>query len=111
MVSKKKESGKRKRVSLSIGEKLELIKTLESGVSVVRVCDEHGLKKQAVSDIRRSNDKLTSYEMKFDVAPSKDRKGAVHKWKHMKVARSKVLEEEVYKWYVQQQSVKVNVRG
>ena len=42
MASKQKESGKRKRVDLSIGEKLELIKKLESGVSFVRVCDEYG---------------------------------------------------------------------
>ena len=44
MSSKQKESGKRKRVGLSIGEKLELIKKLESGVLVDRICDEHGAK-------------------------------------------------------------------
>ena len=52
MASKQKESGKLKRVNLCTGEKLELIKKLESGVSVVRICDEHGVKKQTVSDIR-----------------------------------------------------------
>ena len=49
--------------------------------------------------------------MKFDVTPSKDRKGAVHKRKYMKVPESRELEEAVYKWYVQQSSVSVNVRG
>ena len=43
------------------------------------------MKKQTVSDIQRSNDKLTSYAMKYHVAPSKNRKGAVHKRNHMKV--------------------------
>ena len=64
---------------------MELTKKLELGVSVVRVCDECGVKKQTVSDIRPTKDKLTSYAMKFDVASSKDRKGAVRKRKHMKV--------------------------
>ena len=44
-----------------------------------RIYDENGMKKQTVSDIQRSKDKLTSYAMKFDVAPSKYRKGAVYK--------------------------------
>ena len=46
---------------------------------VIPVCDEYGVKKQTVSDIRRSKNKLTSYAMKFDVAPSEDRNGAFHK--------------------------------
>ena len=78
---------------------------------VVRICDEYGLKKQTVSDIRRSKDKLTSYAIKFDVTPSKDGRSAVHKRKHMKVPESRELVEAVYKWYVQQRSVSVNVRG
>ena len=85
IVSKQKESGKRKHANLSIGEKLELNKKLESELLIVQVCDEHGVKKQTVSDIRRSKDKLTCYAMKFDVAPSEDRKGAVYERKHMKV--------------------------
>ena len=49
--------------------------------------------------------------MKFYVDPNKDKKGVVHTCKHMKVARSKDLEEAVHKWYVQERSVGVNVRG
>jgi transposase-like protein len=30
---------------LSIKQKLELIETLESGASVARICEEHGVKK------------------------------------------------------------------
>ena len=48
------------------------------------------MKKQTVSDIRRSKDKLTSYAMRFDVTLSKYRKGAVHKRKQMKVRKSRV---------------------
>ena len=49
MASKQKESRHRNGVNLIIGEKLELIKKLESGVSVVRVCDEYGVIKQTVA--------------------------------------------------------------
>ena len=47
--------------------------------------------------------------MKFDVAPSKDIKGASHRRKNMKVPKGRELEEAVYKWYVQQRSVSVNL--
>ena len=66
---------KRKRTNLSIGAKLELIKKLESGVSVARVCDEYGIKKQTVSDICRSKEKLQAYAVKFNVDSNKDKKG------------------------------------
>ena len=73
MVSKQKESGKIKHVDLSISEELELVTKFDSGGLIVLVCDEYGVKKQTVSDIWRSKDKLTSYGMKFDMAPSNDR--------------------------------------
>ena len=40
MSSQRKGGEERKRTNLSIGAKLELIKKLESGVSVSRVCEE-----------------------------------------------------------------------
>ena len=49
--------------------------------------------------------------MKFDVDSNKDRKGVVHSLKTMRVAKSRELEDAVYKWYVQERSVGVNVRG
>ncbi|XP_062854201.1 tigger transposable element-derived protein 7-like [Trichomycterus rosablanca] len=111
MASKDKVSGKRKRVHLGIAEKLELIKKVESGVSVASVCEEYGVRKQTVSDIRKSKEKLKEYSVKFSVEKNKDKKGVVHTRKHMKAPQSKELEEAVYKWYVQQRSVNVTVRG
>ena len=51
---------------------------------------------ETIGDILRSNDKLTSYAMKFAVAPSKDRKGTVHKRRQMKVPKSSEMTEAVY---------------
>ncbi|KAG7172206.1 Tigger transposable element-derived protein 1-like 132, partial [Homarus americanus] len=52
---------KRKYVTLSVNQKLELIRKLEAGASVARVCDEFGVKKQTVSDIRKAKDKLIAF--------------------------------------------------
>ena len=90
MASRQKKGGKIKYVHISIADEMELIKKLESRVSVVRACDEYGMMKQTVSDIRRSYDKLTSYAMKCHVALIKNRKCAVHKRKHMKVPTRRV---------------------
>ena len=46
IASRQNESGGGGHVNLSIGEKLELIKKLESGVSVVRVYDRVNINKQ-----------------------------------------------------------------
>ena len=78
---------KKKCADVGIGKKQELIEKLVSEVSVVRFCDEYEVKKHTVSDIRQSRDKLTSYTMEVDLAPSKDRKGAVHRRRHMKVPK------------------------
>jgi hypothetical protein len=46
--------GQKKRANLSVKQKLELIEKLESGVFVTCVCEEYGVKKQTVSDIRKA---------------------------------------------------------
>ncbi|KAG7161849.1 Tigger transposable element-derived protein 7-like 13 [Homarus americanus] len=46
MSSRGSKTPKRKYVILSVNQKLELIRKLEAGASVSRVCDEYGVKKQ-----------------------------------------------------------------
>ena len=48
-----KQAEKRKRVNLSVTQKLELIEKIEKGASVAIVCEQYGVKKQTVSDIRK----------------------------------------------------------
>ena len=54
---------KRKRVTLSLAQKLELISKLESGHTVAQVCAIYGVKKQTVSDIKKSKEKLKKYSV------------------------------------------------
>ena len=111
MADKEKRGEKRKRTNLTISTKLELLKKLDSGYSVAKVCEEYVVKKQTVIDIRKARGKLEAFVVKFDVSASKDKSDIVHKRKDMKVCSSKDLEEAVFKWYTQERSVKVNVRG
>ena len=68
------------------------------------------MKKQTVSDIRRSMDELTSYVMKFTWPQAKIGRVPIIS-ENMKVPKSREWEEAVYKCYVQKRSVSVNVRG
>ena len=111
MADQAKRGEKRKRTNLTISAKLELLKKFDSGYSVAKVCEEYSVKKQTVSDIRKVRERLQAFAVKFDVSVNKDKSGMIHKRKHMKVCTSKELEEAVFKWYTQERSVKVNVRG
>ena len=111
MANRRKGGEKRKRTNPTISAKLKLLKKLESGYSVAEVCEEYGVKKQTMSDIRKAEETLQAFTVKSDVDGNKDKKGMIHKRKHMKVCSSKELEEAVFKWYTQERSVKLNVCG
>ncbi|KAG8127511.1 hypothetical protein E2320_014472 [Naja naja] len=100
---------KRKRVNLSVKQKLELIEKLESGWSVARACEEYGVKKQTVSDIRKAKEKLKRFVLMCDV----DSTGSVAEIgarKHMKMSQEASLEEAVLRWYVEQRAGGAKVR-
>jgi transposase-like protein len=110
MTPKQTSSEKRKRVHLTLTQKLQLIRKLEAGASVSSVCEEFGVKKQTVSDIRKSKDKLTSFALKFSVDKS-PQSTPVGDRKHMRLGRDMNIENAVYKWYTQQRASGVNIRG
>ncbi|KAG7154915.1 Tigger transposable element-derived protein 7-like 30 [Homarus americanus] len=110
MSSRGSKTPKRKYVTLSVNQKLELIRKLEAGASVSRVCDEYGVKKQTVWDIRKAKDKLIAFSLKYNFdATSKS--SSVGARKRMRVAKDTNLEEAVTKWFVQQRSCGNVVRG
>ena len=78
---------KRVRKNLSVATKLELIKKLERGVSVASVCEEYGVAKQTVSDIRKAKAKLLEYASKYCVDASASRSGKCLPRKHMKTGK------------------------
>ena len=106
-----KQSEKCKRVNLCVMQKLEVIKKLEKDSSVPSVCEKYGFKKQTVSDIRKIKDKLMKYAASCCVDASSSKSGKVSNRKHMKTGKDQALDAVVMKWYVQERSSGVNVRG
>ena len=64
---------KRNRKALPVAAKLELIRKLEKGTSVAKLCEEYGVAKQTVSDIKKAKPKLMEYTAQYcvDVTDSK----------------------------------------
>ncbi|XP_042240696.1 tigger transposable element-derived protein 7-like [Homarus americanus] len=110
MSSRGSNTPKRKHVTLSVNQKLELIRKLEASASVSRVCDEYGVKKQIVSHIRRAKDKLTAFSLKYTV-DANSKSSSVGARKRMRVAKDTNLEEAVTKWFMQQRSCGNVIRG
>ena len=82
-----KQSKKCKRLNLSVMQKLEVIKKLEMGASVASVCKQYGVKKQTVSDNRKSKDKVIKYAASLGVDASSSKSGKVRNRKHMKTSK------------------------
>ena len=99
---------KRKRVTLSLAQKLELIAKLESGHTVAEVCEIYGVKKQTVSDIKKSKEKLKKYSVSFCIDPSSSKGKEGRLRKHMRTGQDTQLDEAVFEvvsagekcWYV-----------
>ena len=106
-----KQTEKCNRVNLSVVQKLELIKNIENGASVAGVCEQYGVKKQTVSDITKSKEKLMKYAASYCVDASFSKSGKVKTRKHMKTGKDQALDAAVMKWYVQERSSGVNVCG
>ena len=100
----------RKLVTLSVNQKLEHIRKLEAGASVKSVCEEYGVKKQTVSDIRKAKDKLLAFSLKYYVVEGREN-SFVGGRKRMRVSKDENLKEAITKWFVQQRSCGVKVRG
>ena len=92
---------KKKRTRLSVAEKLQLLKKYEAGVSVKSLCEEYGVKKQTVSDIKKDKERLKQWSATSNNLGRTSMKGS----------KQADLDTAVYKWYVQQRAVDVMVRG
>lgn len=109
MDSKELRSGiKRKHVTLTIINKLKVIEQLENGVSGKKIAQEFGISQQTVSDIKKQKESIKTFALKFDVG---NNKSSVSNRQTLKKPKEVLLEEAVLKWYSQQRSSGVDVRG
>ena len=59
--AKSKSTGKRKRVVLSIDEKMEILKLIDKDVSYSIIMDKYGIGRSTVSDIEKNKDSIMAF--------------------------------------------------
>ncbi|KAG8238769.1 hypothetical protein J437_LFUL016608 [Ladona fulva] len=99
---------KRKRVVLSIIDKLKIIEKLETGTPTSQIVAEYGIGMSTVKDLKKNRDSLRKFALQFD--PSMQATGLSAR-KTLKMANFKSLEEAVIKWYRQQRSAGEEIQG
>ena len=90
----------RKFVTISVDKKLELIRKLEAGASVKSACEEYGVKKQTVSDIRKDKENSLAFSVKYNVIEGRESSSPGGR-KRMRISKDENLKET--RWFVQQQ--------
>lgn len=91
--------GKRKRKVLSIEQKLEICRRLRGGaISITALSKELDIGKSTISDIKKSEEKLTAFATKMDSV-----EGSL-KRKTMKMASDSKLDDAMYLWFAQKRS-------
>lgn len=92
----------RKKKSLSIKEKIDIITALESGMKKSDIVAKYGIKKNSLSSVMKSKDRvLEAFEsLQFDP-----------KRKRLRTAFYSDLEEALVKWYRMMQGLNVTISG
>uniref|UniRef100_G3U0I3 JRK like n=1 Tax=Loxodonta africana TaxID=9785 RepID=G3U0I3_LOXAF len=91
-------SGKRKRVVLTIKDKLDIIKKLEDGGSSKQLAVIYGIGETTVRDIRKNKEKIITY------ASSSDSTSLLAKRKSMKPSMYEELDRAMLEWFNQQRA-------
>ncbi|XP_012584917.1 PREDICTED: jerky protein homolog-like [Condylura cristata] len=91
-------SGKRKRVVLTIKDKLDIIKKLEDGGSSKQLAGMYGIGETTVRDIRKNKEKIITY------ASSSDSTSLLAKRKSMKPSMYEELDRAMLEWFNQQRA-------
>ncbi|XP_054281171.1 jerky protein homolog-like [Macrosteles quadrilineatus] len=88
-------SSKRKRVVLSVSDKLKILEQLKKGASGSSLAREYGVGNATISDIKKKSESITKFARVLD---SED--GSLHR-KTMKMAENQDLDTAVYTWFMQ----------
>ena len=96
---------KRKRVVLSISDKLDILTMLDKSVSYSTICEKYGIGRSTVGDIRKSRDKLTKF--RSDIVSM----GTSRDTKVMKLGDDQQLDQAVYIWFKQKRMEGVPISG
>ncbi|XP_049645718.1 tigger transposable element-derived protein 2 [Suncus etruscus] len=97
--------GKRKRVVLTIKDKLDIIGRLEEGVSFKKLSVLYGIGESTVRDIKKNKERIINY------ANSSDPTSGVSKRKSMKSSTYEELDRVMIEWFNQQKTDGIPVSG
>lgn len=98
-------SEKKKRLSLTIAQKVELLKKLDSGLPVRKLCEMYGCGSSTVYDLKKQKVQLLTY------FADSDSKKLMSKRKHMKPGKYEDLEVCLMEWFRQVRSEGVKLSG
>ncbi|GBO38310.1 Jerky [Araneus ventricosus] len=96
---------KRKHVTLSIKDKVNLIKKLESGTAVAKLCEEYGLGKSTIYDIKKQKKEL------FEFFADSDTPMAMGERKIIRHAKNDDHDRVMIEWVRQRRSEGVPLSG
>ncbi|XP_069767039.1 general transcription factor II-I repeat domain-containing protein 2-like isoform X2 [Narcine bancroftii] len=96
---------KRKRLSLSIAQKVKLLEKLDSGVSVKRLTEEYGVGTTTIYDLKKQKDKLLKFYSESDEQKLMKNRKTLHKGKNEE------LERVLMKWIRQRRSERIPLNG
>lgn len=103
--AKLKAKGKRKRVVLSIKEKVEILKLLDNKISYTLIAEKYGIGRSTVSDIKKNKKKILEYRGELV------ERGVKKTVKAIKYGEDQRLDQAVYMWFKQKQMEGVPVSG
>ncbi|KAI4455909.1 hypothetical protein MML48_8g00001583 [Holotrichia oblita] len=98
-------NSKRKRVVLSLADKIKIIEYLERGVNGTLLAQKYGIGLSTLSDIRKNSSSIMMF------ASDMDKKAGCQSRKTMKTAKNRDLESAVYEWFVQYRGQGQRVTG
>ncbi|XP_051786742.1 jerky protein homolog-like isoform X4 [Erpetoichthys calabaricus] len=103
--SQKANGVRRKRIVLSIDDKLEIIQSLKQGTKASILAQRYGVGSSTISDIKKSEAQLQAFAFRMKFTPSG------RKRKVMRAGDDQVLEEALYKWFLQQRLLGAPISG
>nr|CAH7717065.1 unnamed protein product [Callosobruchus chinensis] len=98
-------ASKRKRVVLSLADKLKIIEQLDKGVTGKKLSEIYGVGQATICDIKNSKSTLSNF-----VSVLENEDGSSSR-KTMKTSTNKNLEYAVFKWFLQQRSMGNPISG
>ncbi|RXM94766.1 Jerky protein homolog-like [Acipenser ruthenus] len=98
-------SGRRKRVVLSIDDKLKIVEELKRGTKANTLAQEYGVGNSTISDIKKSAPQLEAFAFKMKRTPFS------RKRKVMRAVEDQALERVLYRWFLQQRLLGAPMSG